>query len=167
MFETSARSKMTEEPSFSVSRDIDAARELVWRMWTEADMMKRWWGPKGFSTTFCKIDFHVGGKFLMCERGPDGKDMWTTGKYREIVPLLRIVCSVSFADEKGNVVPASFYGMTGNFPLEMLWTIVFEDHFSRTRLTVRHSGISPGVDTDNAKQGWEQSFDKLKDAVKK
>ena len=51
---------------------------------------------------------------------PEGQDFWTTGVYREIVPMERIVYTDSFADEKGNVVPASHCGMPGeDWPLEM------------------------------------------------
>jgi uncharacterized protein YndB with AHSA1/START domain len=45
------------------------------------------------------------------------------GTYREIIPQERIVFSDSFADEKGNVVPATQYGMSADFPLEMLVTV--------------------------------------------
>jgi uncharacterized protein YndB with AHSA1/START domain len=159
--------EMPEARGFVVSRDLNAARELVWSMWTVAEHVQRWFGPKGFTVPFCKTDFHVGGKYLLCMRGPDGKDIWNTGVYREIVPMLRIVCTASFADDKGEVVPASYYGMTEAFPLEMLWTITLEDLMGKTRLTVRHSGVNPGVDSENARRGWEESFDKLADALRK
>jgi hypothetical protein len=48
-------------------------------------------------------------------RSPEGQDFWSTGVYREIVEPERIVCTDSFADEKGNVVPASYYGMGTDF----------------------------------------------------
>jgi uncharacterized protein YndB with AHSA1/START domain len=49
-------------------------------------------------------------------RSPEGQDFWSTGVYREIVPMERLVCTDSFADKKGNVVPAVHYGMQGEFP---------------------------------------------------
>ena len=57
----------------------------------------------------------MGGKFLYCMRSPEGKDYWDTGVYREIVWLERIVFTDSFADQKGNVVPATQYGMSADF----------------------------------------------------
>ena len=56
-------------------------------------------------------------------RSPRGEEFWSTGVYREIVPMERIVCTDSFADEKGNIVPASYYGMQGDWPLECLVTV--------------------------------------------
>ena len=61
--------------------------------------------------------------------------VWNTGVYREIVEPERIACSDSFSDEKGNVVPAAYYGMSSDFPLEMLLTVTFEDHDGKTKFT--------------------------------
>ncbi len=97
-----------------ITRMFDAPREIVWKAWTDPELTKRWWGPKNFTAPVIRIDLRVGGKYLNCMRGPDGKDYWSTGIYREIVPRERLVMTDSFADEKGNVVPASYYGMTGD-----------------------------------------------------
>jgi uncharacterized protein YndB with AHSA1/START domain len=78
------------EEEVVIKRTFDAPRELVWQAWTDPETMMRWWGPKGFTSPTCEIDFRVGGKALNCMRSPDGTDYWSTGVYREIVPL-RIV----------------------------------------------------------------------------
>jgi len=102
-------------------------------------------------------------------RSPEGRDYWGTGVYREIVPLERIVSTDSFADEKGNVVPASYYGMSGDWPLELLITVTFEGYDGKTKLTLRHAGIPAGIsatDRDNMQQGWNESFDKLAESLR-
>jgi len=162
--------KITAEPGeqeIIIEREFDAPRELVWKAWTDPELVKRWWGPKGFTVPFCKIDLRVGGQFLYCMRSPEGKDYWSTGVYREIVPLERIVSTDSFADERGNVVPATHYGMSADFPLEMLVTVTFEEHEGKTRLTLHHIGIPSGTDSDGARQGWTESFDKLAEVLNK
>ena len=144
---------------------FDAPRELVWKAWTDPEMIKKWWGPKTFTTPYFKMDFRVGGKFLLCMRGPDGKDIWGTGVYREIVPLKRIVYTDSFADEKGNVVPSTYYGMNADISMEMLVTVTFEDFQGKTKLTLTHAGLPAGPDQDGAQQGWSESFVKLADVL--
>lgn len=151
------------EQDLLITRTFDAPRELVWKAWTDPERVKRWWGPKEFTAPFCNIDLRVGGVSLYCMRSPDGKDYWSTGVYREIVKPERIVCTDSFADEKGNVVPATHYGMSADFPLEMLVTVTFEEHEGKTKLTLIHVGIPAGADRDGAKQAWSESFDKLAD----
>lgn len=98
-------------------------------------------------------------------RSPEGKDYWSTGVYREIVKQEKIVCTDSFADEKGNVVPATHYGMT-DFPLELQVTVTFEKHDGRTKMTLRHVGIPAGM-REMCEQGWNQSFDKLAESLRK
>jgi len=94
-------------------------------------------------------------------QSPEGRDYWSTGIYREIVPPERIVCTDSFADEKGNVVPASHYGMGGDWPLALVVTVTFEEQGGRTTFTLRHAGFPSGVMRDLAKAGWDTSLDKL------
>jgi len=158
---TSAATTVSSGREIVITRFFDAPRELVWKAWTDPEQVKRWWGPTGFTTPFCKIDLREGGRFLYCMRSPDGKDYWGTGVYREIVPFERLVCTDSFADEKGNVVPATHYGMSSEFPLEMLVTVTFEERDGRTKMTLRHVGIPSGADSQGAEQGWNQFFDKL------
>ncbi len=170
MAEKKARSsvaKSTKKRELVITRIFDAPRELVWKAWTDPERAKRWWGPKDFTAPVIKIDLRVGGKYLFCMRSPDGQDFWSTGVYREIVPQKKIVVTDSFADEKGNVVPASHYGMS-DFPLECQVTVTFEDQDGKTKMTLKHSGIESISETDrsNMEQGWNQSFDKLAESLK-
>jgi len=144
-----------------ITRIFDAPRQLVWNAWTDPERFKHWWGPKGFTVPFCKIDLRMGGAFFYCMRSPEGKDYWSTGVYREIVQPEKIICTDCFADEKGNVVPATHYGMSPDFPLEMQVTVTFEEYQGKTKFTLRHVGIPSGADHDGAQQGWSESFDKL------
>ena len=144
-----------------ITRLYDAPREEAWKAWTDPEHVKRWWGPKYFTSPVSKIDLRVGGKYLSCMRGPDGKDYWSTGVYKEIVPQKRLVCTDSFADEKGNVVPASHYGMPGEWPPELLVTVTFEDLGGKTKMTLRHEGIPAGPMLEQCRVGWSESFDKL------
>ncbi len=149
-----------------ITRIFDAPRELVWNAWTEPEHLQRWWGPKDFTAPACKIDFRVGGKYLFCMKSPDGKDYWSTGVYREIVPLERIVCTDSFADEHGNIVPATYYGMSSDFPLEMLVTVTFEELGEKTKMTLKHTGLPTGEMTEQTGAGWNESFDKMAKSFK-
>jgi len=148
-----------------ITRVFDAPRELVWKAWTEPDRLMQWWGPKGFTAPVCEIDLRVGGKYLNCMRSPEGKDYWSTGVYREILAPQRIVCTDSFADEHGNVVPATHYGMSPDSPLEMLVTVTFEEQEGKTTMTLRHVGL-PSEMSELAGAGWNESFDKLAESLR-
>lgn len=144
-----------------ITRVFDAPVELVWKAWTDPEQLVRWWGPKNFASPVCKIDFRVGGKYLFCMRDPDGKDYWSTGVFREIIPLKKFVYTDSFADAEGNIVPPSAYGMDGEIPDMFINTITFEDIDGKTRMTTISSGFPEGEDRELASQGWNESLDKL------
>jgi len=152
-----------------VTRVLDAPRESVWKAWTDADTVKHWWGPKDFTAPHISIDLRPGGRFVYCMRGagPDGKvrDYWNTGEHRQIVPLKKVVTTMSFADEQGEPVPASHYGIPGKWPMEALLTVTFADSKGGgTRLTVRETGV-PREMAELARLGWEQQFDKFADIL--
>jgi len=158
-----------QERTLVIERVFDAPRELVWKAWTDPEHLMRWWGPKDFTSPAAEIDFRVGGKYLFAMRSPEfneGESIWSTGVYREIVPLERIVCTDSFADADGNVVPATHYGMGADIPVEMLVTVTFEDLDGKTRMTLRHEGLPAGEMKDGAGAGWNESFDKLAESLK-
>jgi uncharacterized protein YndB with AHSA1/START domain len=150
-----------------IERTFDAPRELVFQAWSDPQHLARWWGPRDYTTTDWKIDFRVGGKYVYCMRSEDGEQaIWATGVYREIVPPERIVCTDSFADENGNVVPASHYDMEGDFALEMILTITFEElPGGGTKMTLEHAGLPAGDMQEGAGIGWNESFDKLVEAL--
>jgi uncharacterized protein YndB with AHSA1/START domain len=99
-------------------------------------------------------------------RSPDGKDYWSTGIYREIVAPVRFVATDSFADAHGNVVPATYYGMTSEFPRELQVTVTLEEQGGKTKMTLVPTGMPSGEDRELARAGWNGSLDKLAAAVK-
>jgi uncharacterized protein YndB with AHSA1/START domain len=112
------------------------------------------------------MDLRVGGKYLNCMRSPKGREYWSTGVFREIIPMERLVFTDCFADDTGKVVPASYYGMSSDFPLEMLVTVTFEDQGGKTKMTLRHTDLPAGPESEGTHQGWSESFDKLAESLK-
>jgi uncharacterized protein YndB with AHSA1/START domain len=94
-------------------------------------------------------------------RGPDGKEYWDTGIYEEIRKPSRIVYTDNFADQNGNVVPASYYGLGSDKLMEMAVEVTLEDIGGKTRMIVEHCGLPEGDMLDQTREGWGQSFDKL------
>ena len=55
--------------------------------------------------------------------------------------MKKIISTDSFADSEGNVVPASQYGIGGDWPLELIVTVMFEEKDGKTKLTLQHQGF--------------------------
>jgi uncharacterized protein YndB with AHSA1/START domain len=81
----------TADREIVIERTVNAPRELVWRAWTEADQIAKWWGPNGFTTTIHAMDVRVGGVWRFIMHGPDGTDYPNKIVYREIVKPERLV----------------------------------------------------------------------------
>src|SRR5205085_10360082 len=102
-----------------LTRVFDAPRHLVYDAFTKPELLKRWFGPRGWSLAVCEVDLNVGGGFRFVLRSPDGKEMGMRGVYREIVPPERSVHSESFDD----------------YPGESLVTAVLVEEAGKTTLT--------------------------------
>ena len=129
-----------------ITRVFDLPCKSVWKAWTDPDYFMRWWGPKDFTSPFCKLDLRADGKYLCCMRSKKGQDFWSTGTYNEIVPLKRIVYTDSFADENeailGSVAHTSKPKRLNNFMLGSLWAkiyprIVFTPNFGASATICR------------------------------
>jgi uncharacterized protein YndB with AHSA1/START domain len=152
---------------FVVEHVFAAPRELVFKAWTEPERLERWWGPRGYTVPYCEIDLREGGVFLYCMRSPEGRDFWGRGVFREIVVPERLVLAMSFADAKGNAVPATHYGLGPDWPLERLTTVTFEELGGATRVAVRDEGVPPGPDGDGTRRGWAEMLDGLAEYLAK
>jgi uncharacterized protein YndB with AHSA1/START domain len=156
---------MSNGKELVIERVFDAPREMVWRFWTEPELFMKWWGPEHFTSPTCVMDVRVGGKYLWCMRGPDGKDFYSTGVFSEVAPVEKLAYTDSFADPEGNAVPASYYGME-DFPMESFVTVVLEElSEGKTKMVVKHIGVPEGEMGENTQVGWNQSFDKMATAL--
>lgn len=75
----------------TISRVVNAPRELVWKVWTEPEHIKHWWGPNGFTNTISQMDVKPGGAWDLVMHGPDGTDYKNRSVYKEVVTYEKIV----------------------------------------------------------------------------
>jgi uncharacterized protein YndB with AHSA1/START domain len=151
---------------FEITRVFDAPRDRVWQAWTEADRLKQWFAPKGFTTPHCTLDLRPGGLYHYCLRGPDGKDMWGKWVIREVVKPKKLVFVVSFSDPQGGI---TVHPMSPDWPREMLSTVEFEAQGAKTQVTVRWSPLNATAlerktfedGRDGMKMGWTGTLDYL------
>lgn len=79
------------ERELVICRVFDAPRELVFKVWTDAEHVSKWFGPNGFTCTTHEIDVRVGGRWRFDFRGPDGTLYTNRMVYLDIVPNQKIV----------------------------------------------------------------------------
>nr|WP_245856034.1 SRPBCC family protein [Paenibacillus rigui] len=67
-------------------RKLNAPRDLVYRAWTEPELLAQWWGPNGFTNTFHAFDLRPGGVWEYTMHSPDGADFPNRSVFHEIGP---------------------------------------------------------------------------------
>ena len=155
-------SRISEAPGkeFVITRVFDAPRDLVWKVWTDVDHLKHWWGPKGFKMLFCTLDLRPGGIFHYGMQAPNGAEMWGKWTFREIVPPQRLTIVISFSDKAGGMTRHPF---VPDWPQEMLGTTTFEEQGAKTLLTTRTIALNP---TETERKAFETGFDGMKQGFK-
>ena len=163
---------MLDAKKFVITKIIDAPREKVWAAWTEPDHLTNWWGPKDFTAPVIKIDLRVGGKYLYAMRGPDGKEYWSGGVFKEVIPGERIEVTDGFMDKDGNKMRPSDFGLNPDFPDESDIIIQFESHGTKTKLSIEYKlpespAARMAMQDSGMEQGWNSSLDKLEAKAKR
>ncbi|NNE80976.1 MAG: SRPBCC domain-containing protein [Silicimonas sp.] len=125
-------------PKFVMERTFDAPKSLVWRTWTEADLVERWYGP-GVETVIHEFSPEPGGLWLNEMRMGDNS-MYQRMEYTDVVPTDRLVMLMSNADENWNVVPSP---MMPDWPKVLLTTITFQETGAETKLTLTWEPHNP------------------------
>lgn len=65
---------MADSLDLVLERTLDAPRDLVWRAWTDPDLLKRWFAPRPYEITEVEMELRPGGIFRIRMVGPDGFD---------------------------------------------------------------------------------------------
>lgn len=100
------------EHEIVATRVLGAPREAVYRAFADPELLARWWGPVGFTSTFQEFDLRPGGAWRLVMHGPDGTDYPMDKEFLEVVPRERIVLlhpqpghrftmTMAFAEEAG------------------------------------------------------------------
>ena len=113
---------MSELPEYILDRVFDAPREMVWRAWTDPDLLSRWYGP-GVETIIHKFILKPGGSWLNEMKWGDKSDR-SKMVFQEVVPLEKLVWHHSSTDSNWNTITSP---MMADWPRVLLTTVKFED----------------------------------------
>ena len=138
------------ERELVLERVFDARRELVFKAWSRAEYLKRWWGPEGFTVPVCDVDFRAGGVFRFIFRDAAGKDYPFDGSFIEIVEPEKIVFRGNIHDVAGQ---------------DVFTIVTFAEEGGKTKLTVQQTYAFESDATRGASIGWSQTLDHLEQFV--
>ncbi|MEL7540080.1 MAG: SRPBCC domain-containing protein [Pseudomonadota bacterium] len=125
---------MTELPIYVLERDFNAPRALVWRTWTEPDLLAHWYGP-GVETVIHELDVKAGGRWLN-EMKMGENSGYQKSVYTEVIPPERLVMLMSTTDANWDLSPNP---MMPDWPATLLTVVTFEEADGVTRMRLEWS----------------------------
>jgi uncharacterized protein YndB with AHSA1/START domain len=140
--------RLATKPALALNRHYPVAPEKVWRAWTDAEALKKWWGPgPGEPVSLAELDVRVGGRFRIVFGGPDGKLHECAGVYQEVVPNRKL----SFTWSWPNSTPDRI----------SVVTIEFRGSPTGTDLVFKHEQLFDEKARDDHKRGWSAALEGL------
>lgn len=150
---------MKSEKEVHIERIFDAPRELVFKAWSSSERLLKWYVPEMCWIKIYEFKFKPGGIFKHEIRSTEGEGCIFKGEYLEIIENEKIVYSLNFCDEKGNIVSASEAKMPG--PDKTIVTVTLEDYDGKTKLTLHQTLSEELAKSAGAYNGWLEILDNL------
>ena len=151
---TQSDSAASDERDLVLTRLIEAPRELLFRAWTDPELLKQWFAPLPWTTPEAELDVRPGGASLVVMRSPEGQDFPNRGVYLEVVENELIVVTDAYTEAWK---PSEKPFMTA--------IVTFEDEGGKTRYTARARHWTMADREAHEKmgfhEGWGQCADQL------
>lgn len=135
-----------QERELTLTRLFDAPRELVFKAWTDPELLRHWAAPRKFRITHQSGEVTPGGAWRCCMSSSEGAEFWLGGQYEEIIPPERLVFTHAWDEEAGYTT---------------LVTVTFEDVGGKTLLTLHQAPFKSRESRDGHEGGWSECFDIL------
>ena len=146
---------MTEQSAMAertivIERELDAPRDLVWKVWTDPDEVTKWWGPEHFTTPRDRIEFDLrpGGVCRLAMVGPEGEEYPSDGHFGIVEPPRRL----SFGEETTDHPMIE----SGETTVEFI-----ELGESRTKVVITARMMCAEELVEMAEAGWSSQLEKL------
>jgi uncharacterized protein YndB with AHSA1/START domain len=145
--------KVTAQPGtheILITREFDAPRDLVFKVYTDPEMMLRWLGPRNMKMEIDTVEVKPGGFWRYIHHDEEGNAYGFRGVYHDVTAPDRVIGTFEFE------------GMPGHVSLE---TATFEDRGDKTLVTVKSVFQSvedrDGMIQSGMEGGLRESYERL------
>jgi uncharacterized protein YndB with AHSA1/START domain len=159
---TANKTNITAEPGkqeILITREFDAPRELVFKAFTDPQLIPQWWGPRSLSTEVDKMDLRPGGQWRYINRDAQGNEYAFHGVYHEVLAPQRIIDTFEFEG-----LPE-----TGHVTLETLKLEALPGGSTRliTQSVFQSVADRDGMLQSGMEEGVNETYDRLAELLKK
>ncbi|HYT09821.1 MAG TPA: SRPBCC family protein [Mycobacteriales bacterium] len=139
-----------------ITRVFDAPRELVYRAYTDPDLIRRWWGPRRYETVVDTLEVRPGGRWRFLNREADGTEHGFHGVIHDAVAPERIVMTFEYEGAPGHVaLDTAVLTDAGDGRTRVTATSVFQS------LEDRDAMVASGMEG-----GARETYDRLEELLK-
>jgi uncharacterized protein YndB with AHSA1/START domain len=138
-------------PFIEITREFAAPRDIVWRAWSEPDLVKQWLGPDNYETVFEEYDVRDGGRYRYVQTDPNGSEYAFHGVFHG-------------APSPDNFVQTfEFEGWPGHVSLEQLVLEDLGDGRTRARMHSVYQSVEArdGMVQSGMETGLNEGFARL------
>jgi len=134
--------------TLELERVLRGPPALVFEAFSDPNELKRWWGPKGFTTPSLKFQARVGESYRIEMQPPEGDPFYLAGEFREVDPPHRLAYTFVWEDPDPDDV-------------ETLVVLSFCDLGEATEVSLAQGPFKTEARRALHSDGWSDSFDKL------
>jgi uncharacterized protein YndB with AHSA1/START domain len=137
-------------PFIDVTREFDAPRDLVWRAWTEPELLKQWLGPGRYEMIIDEYDVRDGGRWRYIHRAEDGSEHGFHGVFH------------GTPSPDGFLQTFEYEGAPGHVSMDRLTLEARGDHtVARTHSTFESVEARNAMIENGMAEGMNEGFDRL------
>ena len=144
-----------------MERIFDASRELIWRVWTNAEMLKQWWGPNDVSIPECEVDLKIPGRFYIVMEAGEGMGQYKGTKW----PMEARFTFIEPNSKLSYVAKAWTEGAKEETMIDQTAELTLVEESGKTKLTIKavvnKMGPKAGMAVQGMQYGFAQQLDKL------
>ncbi|RYZ86417.1 MAG: polyketide cyclase [Proteobacteria bacterium] len=154
------------ERDLVLQRTTEVAPEHIWKAWTDAAELKKWFSPKPWRVTEAEIDARPGGIFFSKMQGPNGESPPAEpGCVLEAIPNRRLVWTSTMGP---GFRPLLKSDTPAAFQITVVVTIEPKGIGSEYSATVLHADEASARAHDEMgfQAGWGAAYDQMIEVIK-
>ncbi|PZD76540.1 SRPBCC domain-containing protein [Mesonia sp. K7] len=145
-----------ENKTIHIQREFNADLKMIWKAWTEPELLNQWWAPKPYHIETKTLNLEVGGMWLYAMVSPENEKTWCKADYKAIETNKRLSWLDAFCDENGQ---------ENTLKPRSLWTNIFtaKEEVTQVDITLKHDKLEDIEAMINMgfKEGFEMALANL------
>lgn len=153
---------MSDLPEYQLDRLFNAPRDLVWKAWTDPELLARWYGPN-IETVIHEFDLRPGGVWLNEMKWGENSNFQKV-EFLQVEAQDRMVWNHCSADANWNVAASP---MMPDWPRVLLTTVEFSDAGEQTNVRLHQVPVDAteaeiacfAQMKDGMSKGWSSGYE--------